>query len=55
MGEVDGEKEEVNILRGVQKNQHTGSAAPVNTESLPVVRAAHNLLESHVLVTGTGL
>lgn len=29
-------EEEVNILRGVEENQLTGSAAPVNTESLPV-------------------
>lgn len=40
------EKEEVNILRGVEENQLTGSAAPVNTESLPVLRAVQSLLES---------
>lgn len=45
------EEEEVNILRGVEENQRTGSAAPVNTESLPVLRAVHSLLESNVLVT----
>lgn len=47
------EEEEVNILRGVEENQPTGSAAPVNTESLPALRAAHSLLESDVLGTRT--
>lgn len=43
------EEEEVNILRGVEENQLTGSAAPLNTESLPLLRAAHSLLESDFL------
>lgn len=47
-----GKEEEVNILRGVEENQLTGSAAPVNTESLPLLRAADSLLdESDVLDT----
>ncbi len=49
--EEEEEEEEVNILRGVEENQLTGSAAPVNTESLPVLRAACSLLESDVLDT----
>ena len=49
MGEK--EEEEVNILRGVEENQRTGSAAPVNTESLPVLGAAHSVLEANILVT----
>lgn len=49
VGEGDVEEEEVNILRGGEENQRTGSAAAVNTESLPVVRAACSLLESNIL------
>ena len=53
--EEEKEEEEVNILRGVEENQRSGSVAPVNTESLPVLNAAHSLLESNVLVTSTEL
>lgn len=42
-----GEEEEVNILKGVEENQLKGSAAPVDTESLPVLRVGHSLSESY--------
>lgn len=41
------EEEEVNILKGVGENQLKGSAAPVDTESLPVLRLGHSLSESY--------
>lgn len=50
-GDVEEEEEEVNILRGGEENQRKGSAAAVNTESLPVLRAACSLLESNILDT----
>lgn len=40
-------EEEVNILRGGEENQLKGSAAPVNTESLPVLRVANSLFKSN--------
>lgn len=40
-------EEEVNILKGVEENQLKGSAAPVDTESLPVLRVGHSLSESY--------
>lgn len=38
-------EEEVNILREGEENQRKGSAAAVDPESLPVLRAACSLLE----------
>lgn len=47
MGEGETGEEEVNILRGGEENQLKGSAAPVNTESLPVPRVANRLFKSN--------